>query len=158
QFATLSPIPQFRAWVKANPAELAAAFTEADLKKLTTLGIEGPDTEGFRDMLEKSLWGEDQALSQHLKAPLTRLAARYLSTARRGDQPFDPVARFHLGNGARIERVHWMADISPKGMEQSFGLMVNYLYDPDAIEHNVENYVRKGEVAMSGSIKRMLKS
>jgi malonyl-CoA decarboxylase len=158
QFATLSPIPLFRSWVKHNPAELAAAFTDADWKKLAPLGMESPDSPAFREMIETARWREDHSLSQHLKAPLTRLAARYLSTARRGDGPYDPVARFHLGNGARVERVHWMADMSVKGIEQSFGLMVNYLYNPDAIEHNVENFVRKGEVAMSGSIKRMLKS
>lgn len=158
QFATLSPIPLFRSWIVQNSAELAVAFTEAELKKLTAIGIEAPTSDEFWSRVEASLGGEDQALQELLKAPLTRLAARYLSTARRGDQPFDPVARFHLGNGARIERLHWMADTSPKGMEQSFGLMVNYLYDPGAIEHNVENFVRNGEVAMSGSIKRLLKS
>ncbi len=157
QFATLSPIPLFRSWVRQNPDQLADAFTEADWKKLAPLGVDGPQSSAFQEMVEKVQWRENPVLSQHLKAPFTRLASRYLSTARRGEAPYDPVARFHLGNGARIERVHWMADTSPKGFDQSFGLMVNYLYNPEAIEHNVENFVRKGEVAMSGTIKRMLK-
>lgn len=157
-FATLSPIPQLRSWVRKHPEELVAAFTDADRKKLASLGIDGADPKSFLAVVEKTQWCDDPVLSQHFKAPLTRLAARYLSTARRADKPFDSVARFHLGNGARIERVHWMADTSPKGIEQSYGLMVNYLYSPDAIENNVENYVRKGEVAMSGPIKRMLKA
>lgn len=159
QFATLSPLPRFREWVRTNLDQLAAAFTDADWKKVAPLGMDGAESDAFRMLATSDNWlataGLPVGLPQHLKAPLTRLAARYLCQARRDNGPYDPVARFHLGNGARIERLQWLADTSCKGMEQSFGLMVNYLYNPDAIESNVENFVRRGAVAMSSSIKRL---
>jgi malonyl-CoA decarboxylase len=85
---------------------------------------------------------------------LTRLAARYLLTTGKGGRPYDPVARFHLGNGARIERLNYLADTSARGREQSYGLMVNYLYDPDTIEANVEAFSRSGEIAAAAAIRR----
>jgi malonyl-CoA decarboxylase len=90
---------------------------------------------------------------------VSRLAARYLTLAKagRGDgrQPLDAVARFHLGNGARIERINPGGDASAKGMKQSFGVMVNYLYDLDELEHNVENFAREGAIAISAAIRRL---
>jgi malonyl-CoA decarboxylase len=83
-----------------------------------------------------------------------RLAARYLVTASKGGRPYDPVARFHLGNGARIERLNYLADTSARGRQQSYGLMVNYLYDPDTIEANVEAFSRGGEIAVATAIRR----
>lgn len=82
------------------------------------------------------------------------MAARYLLHAKAGTRPYDPVARFHLGNGARIERINTLADISTNGLQQSYGLMVNYLYDPDAIETNLEAFSREGVVATSGTVRR----
>ena len=75
----------------------------------------------------------------------------------KGELPFDPVARFHLGNGARVERLNWLADTSAKGFAQSYGLMVNYLYDPNAIEENVEAYSAQGQIAASAAIRRAAK-
>ncbi|PZP53944.1 MAG: hypothetical protein DI596_13075, partial [Azospira oryzae] len=92
-----------------------------------------------------------------LRVPLIRLCARYLVEAKEGGRPLDPVARFHLGNGARLERINWLADTSPKGMRQSLGLMVNYLYDLKDIEDNHERYARSGEVVVSGAVKSLLK-
>ena len=69
--------------------------------------------------------------------------------------PVDPVARFHLGNGARLERLNWLADVSDKGMKQSHGLMVNYYYDPDDIERNLEAFDADGTVASSGRLGRL---
>jgi malonyl-CoA decarboxylase len=87
------------------------------------------------------------------------VAARYLTLAKasRGDGllPLDPVARFHLGNGARIERINPLGDASPKGMKQSFGVMVNYLYDLDELEHNVESFAREGSITMSAAVRRL---
>jgi malonyl-CoA decarboxylase len=158
QFATLSPIPRLKDWVRAHPEALADAFTDADWKKLAPLGIEGPASAGFQSLLDDNCpWLEQPGLPAALSAPLTRLAARYLCHAKSRGAPFDPVARFHLGNGARVERLNWMADSAERGMSQSFGLMVNYLYDPDRIESNVEAYVADGAIAASGSIKRLAK-
>ena len=75
--------------------------------------------------------------------------------ARRDGKPVDPVARFHLGNGARVERLNWLADTSPKGFDQSLGIMVNYLYDPERIENNVEAFSSDGEVDAAAAVRRM---
>ena len=134
-FATLSPLPQFSAWVKRSPEALAGI--ELDAKAL----IAGE-------------WRHDAKLARRLREPLSRLAARYLLEVRHNGRPHDPVARFHLGNGARVERVNWLADSSQRGLRQSFGLMVNYLYDPDAIENNIEAFVADGVVAASATVRR----
>jgi len=72
--------------------------------------------------------------------------------------PLDPVARFHLGNGARLEQIDWLADTSPKGLRQSHGLMVNYLYDLEEIEHNHEAYVESRAVVASGAIRKLARN
>jgi len=87
---------------------------------------------------------------------LERLCAVYLVTAKRGPQPADPVARFHLRNGARILAIKWLADPSDKGIRQSAGLMVNYEYDDAQVVPNHEAYVHDGIVARSPEIDRLL--
>ena len=79
--------------------------------------------------------------SDNLRAYLLRIAACYLLHAKRGEQPVDAVARFHLGNGARVERLNWRGDTSAKGLRESFGIMVNYRYEPSSIEANHEAFV-----------------
>ena len=87
-----------------------------------------------------------------------RAAAWYFLHARnRRGQPFDAVARFHLGNGARLERLNWMADLTDKGVAQSHGLMVNYLYDLEDIEKNHEAYVEGRSIAASGAVRRLVR-
>jgi malonyl-CoA decarboxylase len=88
-----------------------------------------------------------------------RLAARYLLTQKtvRG-RALDPVAHFHLTNGARMERLNWLADLSAKGMQQSAGIMINYLYRLSEIEANHEAYSSEGRVAASTALKRLAKS
>jgi malonyl-CoA decarboxylase len=92
-----------------------------------------------------------------LKAPLLRLAAAYLVTARKGKRAADPVAHFHLTNGARVERVNWLADHSVKGLQQSAGIMVNYAYRLADIDSNHEAYRGEGRVMSSNYIKSLLK-
>ncbi len=158
RFATLSPIPGLRRWVAKNPAALDEAITDAEWKKLAAHDIDNAAAARLGRIVEGNTeWTEDAALAAALKAPLTRLAARYLCHAKRNGVPYDPVARFHLGNGARIERLNWLADTAPRGLAQSFGLMVNYLYDPDTIEANVEAFAGDGEIPAAGSIKRLAK-
>jgi malonyl-CoA decarboxylase len=101
-FATLSPIPGFRAWLAKNVAPEKLAQWDRPLE----LGPKAPE-----------------------RLELLSYAGRYLGQELRDGKPLDPVARFHLGNGARVERVNWAGDPSEKGLRQSFGLMVNYLYD-----------------------------
>jgi malonyl-CoA decarboxylase len=159
-FSTLSPIPGLVRWVRQNPQQLSAVFTAADLKKLAPFGLpkEGPQTL-FNMLLEGDAnWTTNAALAAVLRDPLLRLAAHYLTKAQRGERPFDSVARFHLGNGARVERVNWLADASEKGLKQSWGIMTNYLYDLDNLETNVEAYARNGRIDASSSVRRQAKS
>ena len=85
------------------------------------------------------------------------LAAKYFLEAKgKNGQPIDPVARFHLGNGARLHRLHWGADLTAKGLEQSGSIMVNYLYDLDKIEINHEEYFDEGKISVSKSVSKLL--
>ena len=140
-FATLSPMPQLAVWVKHNPEEVAA------------IGVD-------LDTLRSGEWAKDKLQARRLREPLQQLAARYLLAAKQAASllgPFDPVARFHLGNGARIERINCLADTSTKGFRQSFGLMVNYVYDPEQIENNVESFANDGRIATTASLRRLAK-
>ena len=96
-------------------------------------------------------------VAPQLRAALEPLAAHYFLKARRPDgRVIDPVARFHLGNGASLERIDWEGDLSPKGLAESYGLMVNYLYDLDEIERNHEAFVNRGQIAASSAVKKLL--
>ena len=139
-FVTLSPVPGLRAWVEAcdDPAieRLAKAVREAALDER---------------------WPAKPETGQRLRAALEPLAAHYFLKTRRDDgRVLDPVARFHLGNGARLERINWMGDLSAKGLGESYGLMVNYLYDLAEIERNHEAYANQGAVVASSAVKKGL--
>ena len=101
-------------------------------------------------------WWNDPAQSEKLRAPLLRLCARYLT--RQPSIRIDPVARFHLGNGARLERINWLGNSVPRGVQESFGIMVNYLYDRDTINDNHEAFVRDGTVVRSPEVDALLQS
>jgi malonyl-CoA decarboxylase len=85
-----------------------------------------------------------------------RACARFLTDTREGRGPADPVARFHLGNGARLERINWAGNLAPRGVAESWGVMVNYLYDPETIETNHEAFARGGVVARSAAVEALL--
>jgi malonyl-CoA decarboxylase len=85
-------------------------------------------------------------------------AVYFLRAKNERGRPLDPVARFHLGNGARLERLNFLGDVSDKGLSQSRGLMVNYLYDLSAIEKNHETYANLGTVAASSAVSRELRA
>jgi malonyl-CoA decarboxylase len=157
-FATLSPLPSLRRWSEKTPDAWQQAFSQADIERIKRhLAPEMPAPDGADDLpklLADDRWANDERLARALQHGLTRLAARYLLTTGKGGRPYDPVARFHLGNGARIERLNYLADTSARGREQSYGLMVNYLYDPDTIEANVEAFSRSGEIAAAAAIRR----
>ena len=138
-FVTLSPAPNLSRWL-ANEAK-----RDPDLPAARAIAL--TEAEGWRD---------DAKRAADLKALLLPLAARYFVDARRGDgQPPDPVARFHLGNGAKLLDIHWMGDTSAKGLAQSFGIMVNYLYDLDRIEEYHEAYAAGGKVTASRKIRSL---
>jgi malonyl-CoA decarboxylase len=144
-FVTLSPVPNFAAWLKRERAEeKSAALSEAD--KVALAALDAPD------------WWRDPETAERLKDPVMRAAAFYFLRARtpRG-LPVDPVARFHLGNGARLERINWLADTSSKAMAQAYGLMVNYQYDLDDIEKNHEAYAEGRTVVAASAVQRYLR-
>ncbi len=160
-FATLSPVPGFGTWLErvCNEPDL---LTHAEAK---AIGAEGRDDAGkvLESILETPGWHADPALAGTLEDPLTRLCARYLVEVKRvkGDnaEPVtaaDPVAHFHLRNGARLERINWLGDTSARGLEQSCGIMVNYLYNQDQIENNHEAYTSAGTVVASSAIRNFL--
>ncbi|MFP6740832.1 MAG: malonyl-CoA decarboxylase family protein, partial [Alphaproteobacteria bacterium] len=91
-----------------------------------------------------------------MQKPLTRLCARYLLVEKRSGRPLDAVARFHLSDGARIERINWLADTSRRGIQQSAGMMINYLYKLDEIETNHEAFSGEGQVMAASAVRALL--
>jgi len=159
-FATLSPIPRFNSWLDKTLSEGEPGLLRAAERKALAKAHDG--TKGPKGLLKGLLantdWVENEALTKALKPVLMRLGARYLAREkRRGTVAFDPVAHFHLSNGARIERLNWMADVSRKGLGQSSGMMINYRYDLSQIDSNHEGYRSKGKVAVSSAVKSLLK-
>ena len=138
-FATLSPIPGFRKWLIRQAQE-------------GRLPVGPGGGTAALDGIETADWRADRAPGEHLRADLSRLCAHYLLGAKRGNHPLDAVARFHLRNGARLERINWLSDPSPTGLTQSAGMMVNYVYDEADVVANHEAYVNEGRVAHSRAI------
>ena len=158
-YATLSPIPGFRAWLeKRIPEEGEELLTPAERKALQQLLPSELASKSFADLLSRPRWLDEEPIALAVKGPLQRLVSRYLLTEKtpRG-RALDPVAHFHLTNGARMERLNWRADLSPKGMQQSYGVMINYLYRLAEIEENHEAYNGEGRVAASGALQRLAK-
>jgi malonyl-CoA decarboxylase len=109
--------------------------------------------------LDQPDWFDNAELTSQLRSLIEPLAAHYFLKARTSKgRPIDSVARFHLGNGARLERIDWLGDLSPKGMRESAGIMVNYLYRLEDIEKNHEAYANQGEIAASSVVKKLLKT
>ena len=141
-FVTLSPVPNFMQWVKEGKD---VPLSDDERKLLEALDT--PD------------WFKDAELTAQLRPVLEPLAAHYFLKARTPKgRLIDSVARFHLGNGARLERIDWLGDLSPKGLRESAGIMVNYLYRLDDIEKNHEAYANDGEVVASNAVKKLMKS
>jgi malonyl-CoA decarboxylase len=136
RFSTLSPVPGFRRWLMQRLAK-------------------GSDPDAaLLPELERDGWWHDSAQSEKLRPALMRLCALYLT--RQPSIRIDPVARFHLGNGARLERINWLGNNSPRGIRESFGIMVNYLYDRGTIEDNHKAFVR-GTIVRSPDVDALLK-
>jgi malonyl-CoA decarboxylase len=141
-FVTLSPVPGFMQW----------------LKQADDVPVSDEDR-ALLDQLDRPDWFENAELVAELRSVLEPLAAHYFLKARTPKgRLIDSVARFHLGNGARLERIDWLGDLSPKGLRESAGLMVNYLYRLEDIEKNHEAYANQGEIAASSAVKKLLKT
>lgn len=127
-FATLSPIPGLRRWLeRAAPGGVPAGLAD----------LQGAPPETLRESLEK-------------------LCARYLMKEKSGAQPVDPVAQFHLNNGASVDRIFWMADASERGLAQSYGMMASYRYELAEVDRNHEEFLRSGQIAASRKVLRLL--
>jgi len=141
-FVTLSPVPGFMQWLKQTPY-----IPASDDEKALLAHLDNPD------------WFENAELADQLRAVVEPLAAYYFLKARTPKgRLIDSVARFHLGNGARLERINWLGDVSPKGLRESAGIMVNYLYRLEDIEKNHEAYANDGTVAASSAVRKLLRN
>jgi len=159
-FATLSPIPGFRAWLDQQFAEgVPGVLDKSDRKALAqALGEDNVNKGAIKQLLASNAWTKDANLTAALQGPLMRLVARYLVQAKREDgKALNPVANFHLSNGARVERLNWLGDTSKNGLQQSAGMMVNYEYRLDDIEENHEAYEGEGRIVTSSAIAKLLK-
>ncbi len=136
-FVTLSPVPGFAGWLREERARESSRFLSADARRIVD-AIEAGETPE----------GADRTLA-------TLAAAYFLQARGASGRVIDPVARFHLGNGARLERINPRGDASPAGLRQSLGVMVNYLYDLDHIEANHEAFANRGAVAASSAVKKL---
>jgi malonyl-CoA decarboxylase len=145
RFVTLSPLPGFRAWLDHALGDDGLELTSAERELLPA------EPARVLSRLADVEWETDEAIRPALMA----LAARYLTTAREG-RVIDPVANFHLANGAAVERINWMADPSSIGRARSFGLMANYLYEDERIPERAEAYVARGEVAASSAVRDLI--
>jgi len=135
-FITLSPLPGFRRWLSTRSGEDDAGLASA------------------LEAMRQADWHRKP--SKALREELSRAAVRYLFAAKDDmGKPIDPVARFHLGNGARLERLNWMGDISDNGLRQGAGFMVNYLYDLAAVERNHESFANEDEIVASPEMQRL---
>ncbi len=135
-FSTLSPIPGFLKWLTGREA--------TDSPLTATLAKRG--------------WYRDTTIAAAVELPLLRLCAHYLvEEKRRSGEARDPVAHFHLTNGARVERIDWLGDRSGKGLRESAGMMVNYLYRLDQIDENHEAYKSSGKISVSNSVRMLLR-
>jgi malonyl-CoA decarboxylase len=141
-FSTLSPIPTFRNWLELQLANSDNELVNGNEKELlATL-----DTQ----------WHKDKKLSALLKPVLLRLCTHYLLNEKKNDKPADPVCNFHLSNGARLERLNWLADTSAKGLKQSAGMMANYYYKLSEIDENHEEFMAHGKIVSSKNIRNLL--
>jgi malonyl-CoA decarboxylase len=154
-FATLSPIPGLRSWLTRQAQAMIDLLGEKEQASLgRELNFHPPTAAHLLAAVENSGHVASLPETSMVKAFLTRCAAHYLAHERQSDQVLDPVAKFHLGNGACIDRLNWFADPSPKGHKQSYGLMVNYLYDLKRLDKN-RHLLSLGTTPVSSSIKSL---
>ncbi|OMO52512.1 Malonyl-CoA decarboxylase [Corchorus capsularis] len=185
-FATLSPIPGFMQWLLSKLASQSKLAQAEDVSDSSTDGfgltfyenLLEPEEEkalidssgdlaagknGMEIMLNLLTpttheWANSAKLLSALRPPLLRLCARYLLQEKKRGKALDSVANFHLQNGAMVQRINWMADRSEKGLCQSAGIMVNYVYRPENIEEYAQSYFSTGHIHCSYVVQRYLSS
>ena len=142
KFSSLSPVTGFSRWLVKQTQKKKPDLPEMDKMMLM--------------LLNKTDWHKDTRSISRLKKPLMQACAYYLLREKDRDRPVNGVARFHFGNGAELYRINWMANPSPHGLEDSFGIMVNYRYNPKDIESNHEEYISRGKLAALKSVRALL--
>lgn len=141
KFVTLSPIPSLMNWLENQDNAAQVNLNNHDIQRLHTVD-----------------WIKDQDYTKKMQTPLRAAALAYLTDRQAGSHRLqDSVARFHLGNGARIENIQWLADTSQRGLENSCAMMVNYLYELEQIESNHEAFAVRHEIALSGTMQTLKK-
>ena len=152
-FSTLSPIPGFRSWLEQQLTALRSN-SEVDPNILSSLReINQEDAE--RIFSDRS-WLRDEVATTKLRQPLSALCAHYVVHEKRGLSAHDRVANFHLSNGANVERLNWLGDVSKKGQSESACLMINYRYRQKEIESNHENYHTDGTISCSKAVNALV--
>lgn len=152
-FSTLSPIPGFNRWL-----------SQLDDETLLTLPG-GKEWLAIRDSGSSAAKTTTAAKSKKTaktedpkKEALLRLVAHYLGVEKRGGKTAkDPVAHFHLSNGAQLYQINWAADTSEKGQKEAASMMVNYLYELPKIEARSQQYSERGSIAMSRQVQKLIK-
>ncbi|KAJ2860770.1 hypothetical protein GGI22_002629 [Coemansia erecta] len=160
-FCTLSPMPRFRAWLDqwltqdclASPPKEIAIDKKTQDQLLSRVPGATTWTAALKHIIDSHGWTSDQQILDAMEPIVRALGAHYLVNAKRrkSHSAFDPVANFHLRNGACLHRVNWRGNTSYSGLRQSLGLMCNYNYVLDRIEDNNEHYIRDGTIAVSGN-------
>jgi malonyl-CoA decarboxylase len=160
RFSTLSPVPGFVGWLEKQDAyvseDLLTADDEESVRALSS-SLNADAT--LNGLMGVSSWWTSEKIVALVENSLTRLCVQYLNSYREDSlRVLDPVAHFHLHNGATLHRVNWIADNSEKGISGSAGMMVNYLYDPKRIDKNTQDYTEQGTVTLSSAVKDLLES
>jgi malonyl-CoA decarboxylase len=143
-FATLSPIPGFKKWLDIEMADTDSQITLTEKLVVAKLG----------DVFDHNLMHEDEDFHRIMM----KLCSQYLYLAKKDNLPLDPVARFHLGNGASIEKINWCGDTSENGFKQSASMLVNYSYNLKTVESNHEEFVNNDKISVSKEILKIIKN
>lgn len=155
-FSTLSPVPGFSRWLQSLDSDVVADLLgEEGHAELAELARMQECEANIVHLLDRPDWHLDQQVTAVVQPLLETMLFHYFHASRGDGQPVDPVERFHLGNGARVERVNWLGDVSEKGFAQAYGFMVNYLYPIKDIEKNHELYATKRKIVISSAVRSL---
>lgn len=141
-FVTTSPVPGFSKWVSQLTSDAETNPENEKLKSTITA-------------IQEEKWIDDPTLAESMAEDVKSLAAHYLVNEKRGKQPANPVAKFHLGNGATLHKINWPGDLTGQGKKEWHGLMINYLYELDAIEQNHELFMTQHQIVTSEEVKAL---
>ncbi len=158
-YSTLSPVPGYVGWLDnvIDKGKIDTYLTAEEVASLNAIASTEVGETPLRRLLAQPNWYDNETISKLVEPILIRLCGHYLLQAKRGRRALDPVAHFHLTNGARLERINLRGNLSIDGLQQSAGLMVNYLYKLNDIDQNHEAYALNGEIKAASAIQRMVR-